>query len=263
MFTPTIVTALYDIQRSSKGDGRTMEEYFNWLEKTLSLNTRFIIFIQDTLCEQLEHFITKNNTLASRLIIKKTKINEIPYYKYKTQMDNILTNTEYKNKIKDSERIECKLAMYNIIQYSKLEWIRIAIEENPHKSTHFFWMDAGCSRFFNTVDLTKEWPNMNNSLINSKITIQGRSDLYYYAGWDTLYLNSTNLLYGTMFGGDKDNMLWLADMIRNVFEQLLNINIINNEQIALALIWKKFPERFNIYINNSSMHLPLFTMLSI
>ena len=58
----------------------------------------------------------------------------------------------------DPERIECKHAMYSIIQYSKFPWVKEAIEMNPHKSTYFFWLDAGGSRFYEGYDLNKEYP---------------------------------------------------------------------------------------------------------
>ena len=263
----TVITALYDIERESLGDGRSMNDYFAWLNKTLTLNSLFVLFIQDKLFDDFNKTLNLdvNVSLKKRLFIKITSLEEVPYYKYKTQMDTILMSSEYKNIIKDPSRIECKLSMYNIIQYSKLEWIRQVIEDNPFDSTHFFWMDAGCSRFFDDIDIHNEWPNPNNYFMKNsynKIIIQGRNDLHYYPYWNTLHLDSTNLLCGTMFGGDKNNMLWLADMIRNIFEQLLNIKIVNNEQIALAIIWKQFSEKFNIYINNTNIHLPLFKVLS-
>jgi hypothetical protein len=116
-------------------------------------------------------------------------------------------------------------------------------------------MDAGCSRFF-CEDNT---PVQN--IINNKITIQGRHDLYDYPNWNLLYIDSANLLCGTLFGGGKENMLWLADMIRDIFEQLLKIKVVNNEQIALAMLWKLYPDKFNVYINNTNTHLPLFKVL--
>ena len=41
--TSLIVTALFDINRSTKGDGRTIEDYLNWFEKTLNLKCDFIM----------------------------------------------------------------------------------------------------------------------------------------------------------------------------------------------------------------------------
>lgn len=36
--TATIVTAFFDIQRDIKGDGRKIDEYLQWIQKTLQLN---------------------------------------------------------------------------------------------------------------------------------------------------------------------------------------------------------------------------------
>lgn len=258
----TIVTALYDINRESFGDGRSINNYFNWLYNTFQLNSQFILFIEDKLYIDF----SKNfniDSFKNRINIKVTSLNDIPYYKYKTEMDSILINQEYLNSIKDPSRIECKLSMYNIIQYSKLEWIREAIKENPFNSNYFFWMDAGCSRFFDNTNISLQWPNLNNSYFNNKIIIQGRNDLHYYYNWHLLHLDSANLLCGTMFGGNKENLLWLADMTHTIFKNLLDNKIVNNEQIALALIWKDFPDNFNVFINNTNSHLPLFKALSI
>ena len=51
--------------------------------------------------------------------------------------------------------------MYSIIQYSKFEWLKTAIEENPFNSDFFFWLDAGGSRFFEDYDLNQDYPSPN------------------------------------------------------------------------------------------------------
>ena len=55
----------------------------------------------------------------------------------------------------DPARIECKHAMYSIIQYSKFPWVKKAIELNPHDSDYFFWLDAGGSRLFDGFDISE------------------------------------------------------------------------------------------------------------
>ncbi len=256
----TIITALYDINREKSGDGRTIDEYMIWLKKTLNLNAYFVVFIQDTLMSYLENI--KPYIKNKNITVVVTKLEDIPYYKYKQSMDDILSSDTYLSSVVAPTRIECKLSLYNIIQYSKLEWLNQVIHANPYKSEYFFWMDAGCSRFFENDDINISWPN-ENKLLSNKIVIQGRNDLYSYNNWNNLHLDAVNLLCGTCFGGHKDNMMWLASKIKDIFEHLLSINIVNNEQIALALIWKNNPEKFDVYINiNQSTHLPLFNYLS-
>jgi len=255
----TIVTALYDIKRETQGDGRTMDEYFEWFERTLQLNATFVVYIQDTLLTRFGNIMQR--LAKSSVTVYVTKLEEIPYYRYKDEMQNVLQSEQYKTAIAFPSRIECKLALYNIIQYSKLDWIKQTIRNNPYNSDYFFWMDAGCSRFFQDTDLNKPWPNQSK-LNPNKIIIQGRNDLYQFNNWDYLHLDAVNLLCGTLFGGHKNTMLWLCKKINETFEHLLKTNIVNNEQIALAIVWKQHQSEFDIFINNTSFHLPLFKYLS-
>lgn len=258
MHKTTIVTALYDIKRETEGDGRRLEDYFVWFEKTLQLNANFVVYIQDSLIERFKEIIKPNIT---NIIIYSTRLQDIPYYKYKDIMDEILQLDEYKKQIIAPSRIECKLSLYNIIQYSKLEWIKKVIQNNPFHSDYFFWMDAGCSRFFENTNLQQTWPD-DSKLLPDKIIIQARNDIYTYNNWNGLQYDAVNLLCGTLFGGYKNMMLWLCEKVKELFETLLSNNIVNNEQIALAIIWKNNQDKFSIYINNTHSHLPLFKELS-
>ena len=69
----------------------------------------------------------------------------------------ILDSDEYKENISDPDRIECKQAMYSVINI--LSFHELAAADNPHNSDYFFWLDAGGSRFFGIYDLKKEYPS--------------------------------------------------------------------------------------------------------
>ena len=112
-----IVTALFDINRSVHGDGRKMEDYFEWLNKTLKLNATFVVFTESK-------FINKIKNMKLNIIIVEQKLEEIPYYKYKKNIQNIINLPEYKKRIEYPDRIECNLELYNVIQYSKFGWLK-------------------------------------------------------------------------------------------------------------------------------------------
>ena len=255
----TCITALYDINRERK-DGRTITDYLKWLEKTIQLNVNVVIYVQNELYEDVKKICDMySNSNPDRIIIKPTRLEEVPYYKYINQIEDILNNSEYKSKIKDPNRIECHLPLYNIIQYSKCEWIRNVIYEyNKDLNNIYFWIDAGCSRFFNNSDISKPFPNIKS--ITEQINIQGRYDLNSY-NFNSYEYDSANLVCGTLFGGSSKSMLWLADNLHSKFIELLNKGIVNNEQIAIALLWKQFPEKFNIFMNRTNSHLPFFQYL--
>lgn len=261
MKNATIVTALYDMDRDKEGgDGRTINEYFEWLKITLCLKANFVVFMHDKLYHQYKELL---NTIIDndRIFTYITTIEDIPYYKYKDSVDLILKSDEYKKTISAPERIECKLSMYNIIQYSKLEWIKHASMDNPHNSEYFFWMDAGLSRFFEDVNINNKYPDISK-LSDNQILVQGRRDIFDYKNWDNLHVDCVNLICGGMFGGSKTSMLWLCEKVKELFEDWLQINVVNNEQLVLALIWKHNQDRFKLYVNNTNRTFPLFKYLA-
>lgn len=42
----TLVTAFFDINREKNGDGRKIEEYLEWIKKTLQLNCNLFIITE-------------------------------------------------------------------------------------------------------------------------------------------------------------------------------------------------------------------------
>jgi hypothetical protein len=258
--TSTVITALFDIGRDKDcGDGRSINQYKQWFDKTLSLNVPMVIYTE----KQFEKFIwerrKKDNT---KVVIQK--LNKIPYYSYKDKLDSVLSDPSYKANIMDPHRIECNLSLYNIIQYSKFDWILEAIEEEYFDTDYYFWMDAGCSRFFQDVDTTIEWPKNYNILSKDKFNIQGNrnTNTYKVNDWNQYIWDCNSMLVGTLFGGRKDVCQNMARLVKQLFEYYLNNNITNNEQIILQLLHKQHPDFFNVYIELDGNHLPLFKKLA-
>ena len=147
-----------------------MDDYLKCFKITLQLNCPMIIYTEEKVKKFIEAYRPKEYN--THIIIQN--IDEIPYYRYRKQIDTILSDPLYKSKIKDPDRIECRLPEYTIIRYSKLEWLQDGIKKNPFSSDYFFWMDAGCSRFLENFDLRYQWPSENsyNLLKTNKIILK-------------------------------------------------------------------------------------------
>ena len=137
----TVVTALFDIDREKRGDGRRLQDYFVWLKKTLKLKCNLYIVTE----EKFKDFIVLHRDQNLNTKIKITTLNTSKYYKYLDDIKRIINNKEYKKRISYPNRVECTLPEYNIIQYSKFGWLEDCIVENPFESKYFFWIDAGIS----------------------------------------------------------------------------------------------------------------------
>ena len=262
----TMVTCFFDINRGSKGDGRTIDEYKEWIKKTLQLNCNLYIITEVKLYDFFIEFRPKHyNT-----VIKVIEFNDLHYNKYYDRIKNIIECDYYKNKIAYPNRVECKLPEYNIIQYSKFHCLQMAIDENPFKSNYFFWMDAGVSRFFLDVDISKQYPSNNcidflkNEDNENKFIIQNRHDLNNYIIDEDFIWKADNLLIGTMFGGSIKIIQEISKLLEDTFvNKMLNNTNANNEQLALAIVWKERPSLFHLLNNNSNNHLIIFKMLSL
>lgn len=246
----TIVTALFDINRKNLGDGRSFEKYIDWLPSTLSLSTNYVIYTE----EKVLPYIPKKDNI--KVVI--STLDKIPLYNKHDQIASILKNPEYLNKIKDANRVECVLPLYNIIQYSKFEWLKQTITENPFDSQYFFWMDAGCSRFFD--GLSTSFPN--HSKLPSKFMIQGNINTNRIPIDENYKWLSDCVLVGTFFGGPTKYVIEVSNLtLKFLQEEMLNKDMINNEQIALAYIFKYNPSLFNIYVRLNGKHLPILKSL--
>lgn len=241
----TMITALFDINREKKGDGRTVNEYLKWFRKTLKLNCNLFIVTE----EKFKPFIDKFRNKHYKTYVKIDKLENAKYYKYRERMIEILESEEYKKKIAYPERVECKLPEYNIIQYSKLGWLEDCIELNPFGSEYFFWMDAGLSRFFERRKLNSPYPRKN--IPSKKFIIQGRINLKSYNIDEKFIWGADNLLKGGIFGGHRNIVLEVNKLLEEYFnKKMLNFNNVNNEQLCLMLLWKDRPDLFHVVEND-------------
>lgn len=253
----TIVTSLQDIRRHNM-DGRKWEEYLEWFAVTLQIKSPMVIFVDKDMVD----FVKQHRGYQKTKIITQ-KLEEIPFYKYKERMDSIIETDEYKSKAGCPDRIECNYSIYSIVQFSKFWWVKEAIRHDYFDSDFYFWMDAGLSRFFYDMDITKDYPGQEArkqiELIKDKVLIQVSmfpyNDLYISQDLGEEYLwDPRSYVMGGMFGVGKEKIDELCSLIENTFEKMLDDGNVNNEQIVLGYLYKKYPDLFIEFINDLRIH---------
>ena len=259
----TVVSALFDIERV---DGRPWEEYLKWFDEFLKLKVPMVLYVSQDVADFI---LDKRNDIPTAICVQTT--DQIPYYHLKDEIQEILDTDEYKENISDPDRIECKQAMYSVIQYSKFPWLKQAVEDNPHNSDYFFWLDAGGSRFFGLYDLKKEYPSKEavKSLeeMGESFLVQMNTEFYTDLAeaeeldLDYLYDNRSYVL-GSMFGGHKNAVPKVCDMVEDIFlNEMIKKGNVNNEQIALGYLIKKYPDDFATYERTNGKHMDIFREL--
>lgn len=253
----TIVTSLQDIRRHNM-DGRKWDEYLEWFSVTLQIKAPMVVFVDESLVKFVKHYRGDQKTE-----IITEKLEDVPFYKYKDRMDEIIASEDYQKRIADAPRIECQHSLYSIIQFSKFWWVKEAVSRNYFDSDFYFWMDAGLSRFFYDMDISQNYPGEEArkqlETIKDKVLIQVSmfpyQDLYNakVLGEDYL-LNNRSYVMGGMFGVGKEKIDELCGLVEQTFEKLLDDGIVNNEQIVLGYLFKKHPDLFIEFINDLRIH---------
>ena len=246
--TATMVTAFFDIGREQRGDGRKIADYLDWIRQTLQLNCQLYIVTE----EKFRAFFEENRPVEykEKTFIKVIQFSDSHYYQYLDRMRAIVGTSEYKARVAHPGRVECVLPEYNVIQYSKVDYLRMAIEENRFGSEYFFWLDAGASRFFQQIDASRPFPSPAGMKViqgsGDRFIAQARHDLAEYPIDETRFIwTADNLMFGGMFGGKAALVLEMGKLLDKTFvEKMLDKGCVNNEQLALALIWNKSHDMF-------------------
>ena len=99
--------------------------------------------------------------------------------------------------------------------------------------------------------------------MKNKFIIQQRHDLQRYIINDNFIWGADNLFKGGMFGGDKNIVLDVKKEVERIFvNEMLDKNNVNNEQLALALLWKQNPDMFKVILDINSHPCVLLPALS-
>jgi hypothetical protein len=117
MASITLVSAFFDINRETRGDGRRLEEYMEWITRTLQLNCNLYIITEARFIDFMKS--NRPSEYQERTYYKADTLENAMYYKYLPRMREIINSPEYKSRIMHPDRVECKLPEYNVIQYSK------------------------------------------------------------------------------------------------------------------------------------------------
>jgi hypothetical protein len=253
--TITIVTACFDV---NIGDGQ-------WIQKMLQLNCNLYVVTE----EKHKDFLLQNRPQQYPMEIKVIDFKDSHYYKYYDRIKEIAESDYYKNKIENPTRIECVSPEYNILQYSKYNYMNMAAYANPFQSLMFFWMDSSSSQYLDNMVVSSQFPSktgINRLKSQKKIFFTQKNELLYkYKFDDTFIWKSDKLFYNSIFGGDAEVLQIIAEKMESIFvEDMLNNNNVNDEVIALALLLNKsqYNQLLFALCSHPTNHMLLMKILS-
>jgi hypothetical protein len=214
-------TALFDIGRGSV-DGRTLQEYKDWLTKTLLIFPDIIVFHDGSL---------SNNGFDERfMFIDKNSLN---IYQHYNKILTVLKNF----KPKSYNDITYRLPEYGLVQFSKFELGKIAA--NISNSSSVIWVDAGISRFLNNLTSSYNLQNQAQLLLNENIDLVLEIDLRKNIDFKKFKISTSEagtcrrIVSGTSFWVETNYLNSLCIQISDRIEDWLQMGLWDNEQVML------------------------------
>ena len=225
MRTPCLVyTALFDLSRESV-DGRSIQQYLDWLRETALIFPGLIVF-HDGSCDKLE---------VPGIECIKIEKSELLTFTYLNPLKELLRDF----KPIATRDITFSLPEYALVQFAKFELANKLLEERSFDS--ILWVDAGISRF---IDKTKPY----SSLMDSMFLKQLLNFEYQFAFEIDLRRNITiprlkvpvaefgscrRIISGTSFWIRRDGIDLIWKNVQQHLSSMISRSVWDNEQVYL------------------------------
>lgn len=227
-----VYTGLFDIGRD-RFDGRSFNQYKKWLTDTINLFPGINIFHDGS----LNDFSNLDCNLIS------VQLSELTTFSYHNNVFKILQNFQPVSKYD----ITFQTPLYSLIQFSKFELAsKLKVMTNCNSA---LWVDAGISRFVNSIDYGLLKKNMDK-LIKKKKVAAFEIDLKRNLNLKQLSIKNPRV--GTCKRVISGASFWMNANFIDDINRLINIkiddwiskNIWDNEQIMLRILLGE--NQFNI-----------------
>ena len=127
---PVIVTALYDIGRDKwEKFTQSYGGYIHWMERTLSLDSKLVIYTQEKFKSEIETYRRKYDTNLDNTIIVIQELEDLEGYKLYNQKLNDLMFSDVFLKKAHFDVPEMNKPLYNVIMFNKVYWIKDCVDK--------------------------------------------------------------------------------------------------------------------------------------
>lgn len=253
----TLVTALYDIGRDNlkgKNAHRSFTKYLNWFKNLLLINVPMVIFIPKNLYPYiLEH--RPPNYLTKIIIREFEDLNAYKYHdRIQSTIDKMVNEPNSDGTIPSyfSECPEFITAKYEVIIYSKFDFLHEVANDNPHNTNYFIWLDAGTFYQETPFNYKLPWPDpykiqiLGDKFLVSdyKFNVNNMSPLKDKKSY--LRLNN-NEICAFILGGTIKAINKIHTQFWDEVDNAINMGVINNEQHILQLMVLERPHDYYIW----------------
>ena len=269
----TIVTMLFNLGMKSlsrvKNDNRLnyYEYYVKSLMKMPQLYDNIICFCDKECADYL-----RTKRFSEKMYLIEMRIEELPLYSrihlYETTYAKMQKHVDFLRKmnwprkrhgsctVRFPEQASPKeMALYALINHSKISFLKWAEENNPFHTKYFYWLDAGClqekySLFWDGFSgEIKHVPQGVRISIHAPSFSAKRMKIRW-SMYNIAYCWIPDQMGACFFGGDKENISKFSDEFENMITYFLNHGFISSEQAIITYMVKRHPEYFDIVVSS-------------
>jgi hypothetical protein len=264
-FDITLVTALYDIKRSSlKNFGRSFDEYKSRFKDLLESCAKLpmVIFIDDS--DELESFIqdARRGSVGTK-IIKKSK-NEFKdktgFFPFFDKVNKIRNQDSWK--LQDESWLpaspQASLELYNPLVMSKMFMLNDVRIFNFFNSKYIFWIDAGLTGTVNKGYFSQDEVIQKLCLsggaekfISVCFPYKARTEIH---GFSFRAMNEyanervERVSRGGFFGGRVDKIQAINPLYYDLLDRTLSEGYMGTEECIFSILTYTNPELFRVYM---------------
>lgn len=255
----TWVSILLDLKRGESGNGqfqRTMQEYYDRFQRVIDRGFPMVIFIPKDFEEHLR--IDKKRIRVIHFTAEDLK----KYFPYYDRLTAVRTSDVWNRQAKATgwlaEAPQARLPLYDPLVMSKINLLRDAARLNPFSTKYVMFMDAGhyCAvglepnkmpvyeRHMSKAFFLTHWPYATATEVHGML--DKAMHLYMGTAKDPL-----RIVRGGVFGGTRAYIECVAKVYNVALAQTLRDGYLGTEENIFAMIFKRFPELFAGFDNNS------------
>lgn len=246
----TFVTALYDIRREDRGDGRAFRHYLRWLQATLAIPVAMVVYVEPHNAEFVRAARAEAGVTTHGLAVVPLEFERVPGASRLAEIRRLHSQPDYRSRMADPARLECILAEYIVILFAKFHFLRGAAQANQFGSEAFFWIDAGAGRYVDAAKL--RCPRCIPRDLGDSFALQVTPDYHLFDPTKKGEWENHSIVRAWFFGGRSCAVRRVTALVEQEFERMVAMGAPNNEQIALALVSKAHRPLFKLYHDQAS-----------
>lgn len=248
--TPIVVMALYDIGRDSWNSFTlSYNTYLHWMKNTLSLDCKFVIYTEEKFQSKIKKMRREFDPDFSSTEVIVQPLEELECYKkYYEKMSEVMFSEDFKKESAWNNVPEMTQPLYNIIMFSKIDFIKHAKDNNYFDGDFYIWADAGGLRESINNYKDEVWPSLNkvNQLDNSKITFFSHSKAISIDDNKKHAISQVRHIQGTAFFVPKNSVDEFHIDFNKTISECLSKNFIGSDEKILDITYCKNKENYNL-----------------